>query len=178
MAEQNETEQAIKEKANMQKEAARMERTKPDQEYKSNEATSKIEEADIGRRITAAFIDCCAALFLFFFVGWLGSFRWLSFIQASHFFWIVPIVYMLIRDMYVDGKPLSLGKRLAGLDVVIEKTNKNPDFVGSLQRNIMFVFPPLSLCMAGLEVYLLFKNNPRRRFGDHFGKTIVIQKKL
>ena len=136
----------------------------------------RLEAADLGRRIVAAFIDTCVALLLLFGLGWIGSGESMAFILKSHLFWIVPIAYIVLRDMYVGEKPLGLGKRLANLDVICEDTRKPPDLVGSIQRNLLFVFPPLSLCMAGLEVYLLIKSPEKKRFGDHFGKTIVIRK--
>lgn len=132
--------------------------------------------ADVGRRITAAFLDGCVALILYFALGWLGTFSFFFFIHSTLLHWIGPILYILIRDMYKDGRPISFGKKLARLDIFIIDTQRHPDFVGSIQRNILFFFPPLSLCLAGLELYLIIRSPDQRRFGDFFGKTIVTQR--
>ena len=134
------------------------------------------ETAERGRRIAAAFIDCCVAGFLYVFLGWLGSFEWLSLIVSAHVFWLVPVAYVLLRDMYVEGKPIGVGKRLAKLEVVCVKTQSHPDLICSVQRNLLFAFPPVSLFTGGLELYLLVKDPAKKRFGDHFADTIVVQK--
>jgi uncharacterized RDD family membrane protein YckC len=132
------------------------------------------EPADVGRRVTAAFIDLCVVAALFFFLGWLATLGNLTFIRSTYLFWLIPIAYALTRDMYANGRPLSIGKRLAKLDVITGK-GQHPDFVNSIQRNILFFFPPLALCMAGLELYLIIRTKEHKRFGDYFGKTLVVQ---
>lgn len=145
----------------------------PEAGPKTPEASER-NPADVGRRVTAAFIDACVVAVLFFTVGWLGSLRRMGFVHSVLLFWIIPVGYVLVRDMYRNGKPLSLGKRVARLDVVTAK-GKQPDFVNSIQRNILFFFPPLALCMAGLELYLIIRTKEHKRFGDHFGKTLVVE---
>lgn len=137
------------------------------------EVDPSLEPADVGRRVTAGFIDLCVITALFFVLGWLGTFDPLRFIHSVFLFWLIPVAYALIRDIHVNGMPLSIGKRLARLQVVTSK-GKHPDFVNSIQRNILFFFPPLSLCMAGLELYLVLRTREHKRFGDHFGNTLVI----
>jgi uncharacterized RDD family membrane protein YckC len=144
-------------------------------EYSAMPDEKNLVPADMGRRITAAFIDACVAGFIFFFAGWLCTFRIFGFLYMIRLFWILPIVYILVRDMYIQGKPVSFGKKIAGLDVITTRGG-NPDFVGSLQRNILFFFPPLTLCMAGLELYLIIRTKDHKRFGDHFGKTTVVER--
>lgn len=133
-----------------------------------------LDPADVGRRVAAAFIDACVIAVLFFGLGWLGHFTPLQFIHSTLLFWLVPVAYAMVRDTYRHGRPLSMGKRLAKLGVVTS-TGGRPDLVNSIQRNILFFFPPLALCMAGLELYLIIRTTEHKRFGDHFGRTLVVQ---
>jgi len=146
----------------------------PDTSPQQQEAESEYQPADVGRRVTAAFIDGCIVAVLFFGLGWLGTLKLFRIVHSVMLFWIIPVVYVLIRDMYRNGRPLSIGKKVAKLDVVTSKGHR-PDLVNSIQRNILFFFPPLALCMAGLELYLILRTQEHKRFGDHFGKTLVVQ---
>jgi len=132
------------------------------------------EKAQVGRRVTAAFIDGCVALLLFFALGLLGATRAFAFLRSGLLFWVLPVVYILARDAYWRGRPLGIGKRLAKLHILTSR-GKNPDLVGSVQRNILFFFPPVAVCMAGLELYLLVRSKEHERFGDHFGDSIVVR---
>ncbi len=134
------------------------------------EPVSEGVPVDLGRRTAAAFVDLCVVASLFFGVGWLGSWSWLGFINDLWLFWLVPIAYALLRDTYIGKSPLSLGKRLAGIDLITEKGSR-PDVVTSLQRNLMFFFPPLALCAAAVELFVIARSDEHLRFGDYFGKT-------
>jgi len=122
-------------------------------------------EADLGKRIAAAFIDFLVAMALAWAAGMLMS-------RLSYPVWIA---YMLTRDSlpFLDGQ--SIGKKALNLRAVSESGKSlSGDWNAGLIRNIPMAIPFGAL--VELIVMLVNKDKPGglRRLGDQWGKTKVV----
>jgi len=148
----------------------------PHREPFKNDASDLGEPADLGRRIAAGFIDACVAIGLMLVLGWLCELIGLRALASSLIFWGGASLYILLRDAPINGRPLSFGKRLAGLVAVDEKSEVAVDAVGSIQRNLFFFLPPIALCAAAVEIYMMLNAKHHRRFGDLLCHSIVVKR--
>ena len=116
------------------------------------------------RRAVAHYID------LFFYLGivpviGISVFSTLGVDWFTSFILVAFSLYLLR-----DGPRLSIGKALAGVEVIDTHTNQRAGFVASLKRNL-----PLFLPFAPIIVAFQMKKGPR--LGDGWANTRVILKK-
>lgn len=137
--------------------------TPPSEEVPATTDTNS--EADVGKRIAAALIDCIVAMAAGYAVSMI----------ASSLFYPAYIGYMLTRDSlpFLDGQ--SIGKKVLNTKAVTEtgeslSGNWNPGII----RNVPMIIPVFPL----VEFIILLANKDKpgglRRFGDQWGKTKVV----
>ncbi len=122
-------------------------------------------EADLGKRIAAAIIDCLVATAL----GWAAA------MLMNRLYFPVWAGYMLTRDSlpFLDGQ--SIGKKALNLRAVSESGKSlSGDWNAGLIRNISMAIPFGAL--VELIVMVVNKDKPGglRRLGDQWGKTKVV----
>ncbi|MGJ8643045.1 MAG: RDD family protein [Luteolibacter sp.] len=122
-------------------------------------------EADVGKRIAAALIDCLVASAVAYAVSMI----------AGSLSYPAAIGYMLTRDSlpFLDGQ--SIGKKVLNIRAVTEtgeslSGNWNPGII----RNVPMIIPVFPL----VEFIILLANKDKpgglRRFGDQWGNTKVV----
>src|SRR5262245_2996266 len=106
---------------------------------------SPYPKADVGKRLSATMVDGLA----------LAS-AWVLYRQSGSVAYLVAgAVYMLLRDS-IAGR--SIGKFCAGLRVIDLRTSKSCSYLGSAQRNVIFLLPGANLAAALLEASTIVRD--------------------
>lgn len=122
---------------------------------------SPYPKADVARRVLAAAIDGSLILTsLYFFLH-----------AESAWFVVAGATYAGMRDA-MRGR--SVGKFFAGLMVISLETGKPCSLVGSVTRNLVFLFPGANLVAVVLEVVTAVRDPWGYRLGDRMARTQVV----
>jgi uncharacterized RDD family membrane protein YckC len=111
--------------------------------------------AELGKRVLAAIID-----------GLIG-------IAAGSLGGIPGLLYVLLRDGIFDGR--SVGKKVMGLRVINVVTGQPCDFKASAIRHALSAIPCVNVLYGIAEIYMVLTQPDRRRFGDKWADTMVIE---
>lgn len=87
--------------------------------------------------------------------------------------WIATTAYWLLRDGLFKGQ--SIGKRLMGLNVIMQPGKARCTFKASLIRNVLWVVPVINVVMGLTGLYYLFTDSAGRHWGDRLADTKVIK---
>ena len=123
---------------------------------------SPYTKADIGKRLSAAFVDALVVttLSLGYWTG--GSPLYLAFGAG----------YLLLRDA-VGGR--SIGKLLLGVVVINVKTGRPAAFAGSVERNLLLLLPGANVVAVFLEARTIVSDPQGQRLGDRLAQTQVVE---
>lgn len=127
----------------------------------------KIEVAEPKDRFVAAAIDFVPPFLLFLLFAVVGA-NGLATLTS-----ILGALYYVGRDALGNGQ--SPGKRFRNLQVVDADTDRVPDTVALLLRNLGFLVPGLNLIYAIIEGVQVIRHPQGLRFGDVFAQTGVVQ---
>lgn len=138
-------------------------------------------KADFGLRLVALLIDNFITGILF--VPALGLFAYALFeasgntgawLPYAFLCLVLPFAFMFLKDSMWEGQ--SPGKRIMGLQVINEVTNRPCDRTASFVRNfIMFLLNLFSIgWLLGL-VLVLSDEEKGKRLGDRVANTMVVE---
>lgn len=85
---------------------------------------------------------------------------------------ILGSVYLIFRDVLGNGQ--SIGKRFVNLQVVDTDTDRVPDTMALVLRNLGFGVPGLNVLYALVEGIQVLRQPQGLRFGDLFAQTGVV----
>lgn len=85
---------------------------------------------------------------------------------------ILGSVYLIFRDVLGNGQ--SIGKRFVNLQVVDTDTDRVPDTMALVLRNLGFGIPGLNVLYALVEGIQVLRQPQGLRFGDLFAQTGVV----
>ena len=127
------------------------------------QAPTAFVPANTTSRVLAAVIDV--------FIGMLAGF-------VAGFFTagiggLVGLVYGVVRDGLFDGR--SVGKKLMGIRVVSLADGSPCTVQQSAVRHVVSVIPCVGQIYAIVEVVKLLSDAQKRRFGDYWAGTLVIE---
>ncbi len=122
---------------------------------------SPYPKADVKRRLLAGSVD--GSLFV----------TSLYFYQNSGSAWFVAAgaVYVMLRDA-IRGR--SVGKFFVGLAVISLETGRPCTLVGSVRRNLVFLFPGANVVAVFLEAITVVRDPQGHRLGDRLARTQVV----
>jgi uncharacterized RDD family membrane protein YckC len=125
-------------------------------------APTAFQPASTTPRVLAAIIDV--------FIGALAGF-------VAGFFTagiggLVGLIYAVVRDGLFDGR--SVGKKLMGIRVVALDTGAPCTVPQSVIRHVVSIIPCVGQVYAIVEVVKFLSDAQKRRFGDYWAGTIVI----
>lgn len=151
--------------------------------YKLNncQGNASLQKADLGKRFLASVVDClmtmlmaipsavCFGIAVSYLDHYYSDDKGYSFLILSAFFYIIPLVYSLIKDGLGEGQ--SIGKKWFGLKVIKCQTG-NPCTQGaSALRNFVSSILPMG-CL--IEPIMVLANNDGRKVGDYAAGTMVV----
>ncbi len=122
---------------------------------------SPYPKADVGRRLLAGSVD--GSLFvtsLYFYQN-----------SGSAWFVVAGAVYVMLRDA-VQGR--SVGKFFVGLVVISLDTARPCTLVGSVRRNLVFLFPGVNVVAVLFEAITIVRDPLGHRLGDRLAQTQVV----
>lgn len=126
----------------------------------------KIEVAEPKDRFVAAAIDFVPPLLIFLVLVPIAT-------GAASLFAILGSVYLIFRDLIGNGQ--SIGKRFKSLQVVDAETDRVPDPMALILRNLGFGVPGLNVVYALVEGVQAVRHPQGLRFGDMFAQTGVVK---
>ena len=127
----------------------------------------QIEVAPPRDRFIAAAIDLVPPFLLFIILGVTGM------SGAAALLALLGSVYFIFRDVVGNGQ--SLGKRLCSLQVVDSETDRVPEPMALILRNLGFGVPGLNVIYALVEGIRVLQHPQGLRFGDAFAETGVVK---
>ena len=122
---------------------------------------SPYPKADVKRRLFAGSVD--GSLFvttLYFYQN-----------SGSAWFVVAGAAYAMLRDA-LQGR--SVGKFFVGLMVISLETGRPCTLVGSLRRNLVFLFPGVNVVAVLLEAITVVRDPLGQRLGDRLAGTQVV----
>ena len=122
---------------------------------------SPYPKADVKRRLFAGSVD--GSLFvttLYFYQN-----------SGSAWFVVAGAAYAMLRDA-LQGR--SVGKFFVGLMVISLETGRPCTLVGSLRRNLVFLFPGVNVVAVFLEAITIVRDPLGHRLGDRLALTQVV----
>lgn len=122
---------------------------------------SPYAKADVKRRLLAGSLDGSLLVTSLYFYQNSGS-AW---------FVVAGAVYVLLRDA-IQGR--SVGKFFVGLMVISLETGRPCTFVGSVRRNLVFLFPGVNVVAVFLEPITIVRDPLGHRLGDRLAGTQVV----
>lgn len=167
--------------------------------YSDSETRVQTERVEMNKRIVALIIDAFVANL----AGMATSF--IPFVNQFLFFQLTMTLYLLVRDMFFDGR--GLGKNLIGLQVVDVSTGAPCSLMQSVIRNGVILGPLLvyyiatavvklipnqavvdtavqilnllgtayTFCVIPYEAYLCYSSADGRRLGDKIAGTALVE---
>ena len=122
---------------------------------------SPYPKADVKRRLFAGSVD--GSLFvtsLYFYQN-----------SGSAWFVVAGALYVTLRDA-MQGR--SVGKFLVGLVVISLETGRPCTMVGSVRRNLVFLFPGVNVVAVFFEAITIVRDPLGHRLGDRMAQTQVV----
>jgi uncharacterized RDD family membrane protein YckC len=86
--------------------------------------------------------------------------------------WLFGAAYWLVRDGLWTGQ--SVGKRVMGLRVVVDREPPRCTFTDSMIRNVLWLVPILQVVVGFTGLYHLLHDPRGRHWGDRLAKTQVV----
>ena len=126
----------------------------------------KIEVAEPKDRFVGAAIDFVPVLIVFLVLIPIST-------GAASLFAVIGSVYLIFRDLIGNGQ--SIGKRFVNLQVVDAETDRVPDPMALILRNLAFGVPGLNVVAALVEGVQALRHPQGLRFGDMFAQTGVVK---
>lgn len=126
----------------------------------------KIEVAEPKDRFVAAAIDFVPPLIVFLILIPVAT-------GAASLFAVLGSVYLIFRDLIGNGQ--SIGKRFKSLQVVDAETDRVPDPMALILRNLAFGIPGLNVVFVLVEGVQAVRHPQGLRFGDVFAQTGVVK---
>ncbi|MGN0028635.1 MAG: RDD family protein [Marinilabiliaceae bacterium] len=145
------------------------------------QANASLQKADLGKRFLASVVDClmttlmaitsavCFGIAVPYLCLCYSKGQGYAFLILGAFFYIVPLVYSLIKDGLGEGQ--SIGKRCLGLKVVKFATGGPCTKGASALRNFVSYILPFG-CL--IEPIMVLANNDGRKVGDYAAGTMVV----
>lgn len=130
-------------------------------------AMVSIEVASPKDRFVAAAIDFVPPFLLFVALAAAGQ------SGAAAILALFSSVYLIFRDLVGNGQ--SLGKRVCSLQVVDSETDRVPEPMALIFRNVGFGVPGLNAVYAIVEGIRVLQHPQGLRFGDVFAATGVVK---
>jgi len=122
---------------------------------------SPYPKADVKRRLLAGSVDGSLLVTSLYFYQNSGS-AW---------FVVAGAAYVTLRDA-MQGR--SVGKFLVGLVVISLETGRPCTLVGSVRRNLVFLFPGVNVVAVFLEAISIVRDPLGHRLGDRMALTQVV----
>lgn len=127
----------------------------------------EMEVAPPKDRFVAAAIDFVPPFLLFFALAAAGQSGPAAIVA------LFSSVYFIFRDLIGNGQ--SPGKRVCSLQVIDTETDRVPQAMGLILRNLGFGVPGLNAVYAIVEGIRILQHSQGLRFGDVFAETGVVK---